>query len=397
MQLTHLSLSNFRSYIRLDTDIPGRILLLSGGNAQGKTTLLEALFYCASFMSPLARNDRQLITFSASSEPLSVGRIVASFEREGKSHKIEVRFIQETDGENSRIRKEILLDGMKSTAQKAIGSFPAVLFLPQMTRILEGPPDERRRYLNIMLSQSVQGYARALSEYKQILQRRNALLKILSERKTDPAQLDYWDLMMAQRAAILMKARSGAIRYLQEKGRDIHNELTDGKEVFRLQYTPGYDPFEFAAVDHPTIEEMDENALVEGYRYFLQSHREKDIQKGSTGKGPHRDDFTVHGNEVDLCAYGSRGQICTTLLTMKFSEMEWMRERTHTSPLLLLDETLAELDEKRGKDLLTRLERYEQAILTTTDCTHFPQSFISRNSLWVIENGVIKDKSEYEN
>ncbi|MBR6090105.1 MAG: DNA replication/repair protein RecF, partial [Anaerolineaceae bacterium] len=171
MILKHLSLSNFRSYLRLDTDIPRRILLLSGGNAQGKTSLLEALFYCASFSSPLASSDRQLIHFSVLDDPVAVGRMIVEFDREGSSHRMEVRVILENGEKGGRVRKEILVDGIKSSAQKAIGTFPCVLFLPQMTRILEGPPDDRRRYLNIMLSQSVPGYAQALSELKQILLR----------------------------------------------------------------------------------------------------------------------------------------------------------------------------------------------------------------------------------
>ena len=177
MILKHLSLSNFRSYLRLDTDIPRRILLLSGGNAQGKTTLLESLFYCASFSSPLSAADRQLIHFNVLEDPIAVARMIVEFEREGTDHRMEVRVILENAEKGGRTRKEILVDGIKSNAQKAIGTFPCVLFLPQMTRILEGPPDERRRYMNIMLSQSVPGYARALSEHKQIITRRNALLK----------------------------------------------------------------------------------------------------------------------------------------------------------------------------------------------------------------------------
>ena len=105
--------------------------------------------------------------------------------------------------------------------------------------------------------------------------------------------------------------------------------------------------------------------------------------------GPHRDDFSIFSGGIDLCTYGSRGQIRTALLSLKLAEIEWMKEHTGTAPLLLLDETLAELDEQRGIDLLERLENYDQAILTTTDQTHFPGSFAEKNTIWQVSNGVI--------
>ncbi len=181
MRLNKLCLTNFRSYTRLETEIPAGILLLSGGNAQGKTSLLESLFYCATFSPILAQNDRQIIHFEAQREALAVARITIDFERDHADHQLEVRIIQEPNGKNGRIRKEILLNGQKIRAQKAVGKFPAVLFVPQMTAIIEGAPVERRRYLNIFLSQSVPDYAQALTEHKQVLQQRNALLKQIAE------------------------------------------------------------------------------------------------------------------------------------------------------------------------------------------------------------------------
>ena len=399
MILTHLSLSDFRSYVRLDTEIPRRILLLSGGNAQGKTSILEGLFYCASFASPLATSDRQLINFNVLNDPIAVARIIAEFEREGSSHRMEVRIILENAEKAGRIRKEILVDGVKSGAQKAIGTFPCVLFLPQMTRILEGPPDERRRYLNIMLSQSIPGYARALSEQKQILTRRNALLKLLAERQTDPQQMDYWDQMLAERAAVLIRHRMDALTALKKIAQNIHLELTGGKELLDLGYLPGFDPVDpYAALrrsgqfiaEENEIYRLDEKERVSRYVKFLKEYREPDIRRGSTTAGPHRDDFSIFSSGIDLCTFGSRGQIRTALLSLKLAEIEWMREHTGTAPLLLLDETLAELDERRGIDLLNRLEQYDQAILTTTDQAHFPQSFAEKNTIWQVSRGIIQ-------
>ena len=372
--------------------------MLSGGNAQGKTSLLEALFYCASFSSPLASADRQLIHFSVLDDPIAVARMIVEFEREGNTHRMEVRIILENAEKGGRIRKEILVDGIKSNAQKAIGTFPCVLFLPQMTRILEGSPDERRRYLNIMLSQSVPGYAKALSEQKQILTRRNALLKLLAERRTDPSQLDYWDAMLAERSAVLIRHRTRALQYLKETSREVHLQLTGSRELLTLGYLPGFDPLnpsksvgksnQFIA-EESEIYALSDQETAALYRNILKENRENDIRRGVTTIGPHRDDFSIFSSGIDLCTYGSRGQIRTALLSLKLAEIEWMREQTGTAPLLLLDETLAELDETRGKDLLNRLEQYEQAVLTTTDQADFPESFSERNTIWKVNNGMI--------
>lgn len=372
--------------------------MLSGGNAQGKTSLLEALFYCASFSSPLASADRQLIHFSVLDDPIAVARMIVEFEREGNTHRMEVRIILENAEKGGRTRKEILVDGIKSNAQKAIGTFPCVLFLPQMTRILEGSPDERRRYLNIMLSQSVPGYAKALSEQKQILTRRNALLKLLAERRTDPSQLDYWDAMLAERSAVLIRHRTRALQYLKETSREVHLQLTGSRELLTLGYLPGFDPLnpsksegksnQFIA-EESEIYALSDQETAASYRTILKENRENDIRRGVTTIGPHRDDFSIFASGIDLCTYGSRGQIRTALLSLKLAEIEWMREQTGTAPLLLLDETLAELDETRGKDLLNRLEQYEQAVLTTTDQADFPESFSERNTIWKVNNGMI--------
>lgn len=402
MILTRLSLTNFRSYVRLDTDIPRRILLLSGGNAQGKTSLLEALFYCASFTSPLAASDRQLINFAAVNDPIAVARIVVEFEREGAEQRLEVRIIQENAEKAGRVRKEILLNGVKTTAQKAIGAFPCVVFLPQMTRILEGAPDERRRYLNLMLSQSAPGYARALSEQKQILTRRNALLKLIFERRSDPRQLDFWDQMLAERSAELILQRARALKFLKKSARDAHDELTAGKETLTLGYLPGFDPLHPDAgkgaqfnADEGQIQSLGSAEIASLYRAALRNCRQADIARGVTTLGPHRDDISVYSSGIDLCTYGSRGQIRTALLSLKLSEIAWMRQFAGTAPLLLLDETLAELDGQRSADLLARLESNGQAVLTTTDQTHFPAGFTENNVVWQVKGGVIEKQSGF--
>ncbi len=158
MHLTHLSLTNFRSFARLDMDIPRRVVLLTGSNAQGKTSVLEAVYFLAAFTSFQTHVDRQLVNFLEAKKELAVGRLVADYTRGISKHRLEVRLVLEPFGTTSqRLRKEILLDGIKRPLSEVIGHFNAVIFVPQMSQILEGGPEERRRYLNLALGQTVPG------------------------------------------------------------------------------------------------------------------------------------------------------------------------------------------------------------------------------------------------
>ncbi|MFN3491699.1 MAG: AAA family ATPase, partial [Anaerolineales bacterium] len=159
MHLKHLSLTNFRSLTRLDVDLPKRAVLLVGGNAQGKTSVLEAIYFLAAFTSFQTHADRQIVNFHEAKNSLAVTRLVADYQRGKTKHRLEARLILEPTGVNGqRLRKEILLDGVKRQVNDVIGHFNAVIFVPQMSQIIEGGPEERRRYLNLALAQTIPAY-----------------------------------------------------------------------------------------------------------------------------------------------------------------------------------------------------------------------------------------------
>lgn len=393
MRLKRLSLTNFRSFTRLDVDLPGRILLLIGDNAQGKTSLLEAIFYLATFSSFHTQTDRQLVSFSASEESMRVARIVAEVEKANKTIRMEIRLILE-EGVNSspRLRKEILVDGVKRKAVEALGEVNAVIFLPQMMRILEGSPEDRRRYINMVLSQIIPGYGQALSHYARALEQRNALLKLLAERGGDASQLDYWDNLLAEQGAAIISGRITALRELEKTASEIHQNLTAGDEVLRFSYLPSFP-------HQPLTSAMDEGQhfkeeIRNGFLQKLVLLRREEIQRGVTTTGPHRDELRIQANGIDLGDYGSRGQLRTALLATKLAEVEWMRIRTGECPLLLLDETLAELDPRRRNDLLLSLKGMDQVILTATDLSHFSEDFTHKAALWKVSAGSIQMQAD---
>ncbi len=399
MYLTHLSLTNFRNFTRLDFDVPRGPLLLVGSNAQGKTSLLEAIYYLATFVSFHAGSDRELINFIASREPLAVSRIVADFQRGVARRRIEVRIIQELNGFNGpRLRKEVLLDGVKQKISEVVGVFNAVLFLPQMLRVVEGSPEERRRYLNLAIAQIYPQYAQALLEYNRILSQRNALLKQLAERSGDLNQLSFWDEQLAAKGGVIILARIHALQELEHLGAAIHQELTRNQEVLRLVYQPSFDPLPARPNQYrlPLDAPVDRSLLSlekirQGFQEHLLRNRPEDISRGLSTVGPHRDEFRFLSNAIDLGVYGSRGQVRTSMQSLKLAEVAWMKEKTHEWPVLLLDEVLAELDDQRRDDLLARLAESEQSFLTTTDLDLFRAEFVNKAQLWNVHMGRLQE------
>lgn len=411
MFLKHLSITNFRKFTRLDLDLPRRVVVLVGDNAQGKTSLLEAIYFLAAFTSFQTHADRQVINFyEAKKGELTVTRLVAEYQRSKSKHRLEARLILEPVGvlNGQRLRKEILLDGVKKPVGEVIGHFNAVIFAPQMSQIIEGAPEDRRRYLNLALAQSTPAYARALSEYNQALTQRNALLRSLGERggilrpegvskAVIGDQLGVWDDALARLGAQIILWRIEAIQQIERLASRVHHELTHGSEILRISYEPAFDPLPNpngqlglkmdTVLDRSQLE-LDE--IRDGFRARLRELRTEEIARGVTTIGPHRDEVRFLANDIDLGNYGSRGQIRTTLLALKLAEVNWMRDRTGEWPVILLDEVMAELDLQRRADLLKYMGETEQVLFTTTDLNLFAPDFVKTAEIWKLSGGKLE-------
>jgi DNA replication and repair protein RecF len=399
MQLTHISLSNFRNFIRLETAIPLGTTLLIGANAQGKTSLLEAMYYLTSASSPHTSSDRQLINFVALEDQLAVTRIIAEIKRGQTPQRIEIRLILEKGNtiDDARLRKEVLINGIKRRVIDLAGVFNAVLFLPQDLGIIEGSPGDRRRYVDSTLSQGDPTYAAWLAEYGKVLSQRNALLKSLQNRSGEPEELTFWDEKIAGLGAKITRARSLALLELETIAQPIHEQLCRGREVIRLSYLPSYSPSPQPGgqLDLPIDASLDLSALSiselqEGIRRALRDSRAEEIARGMTLIGPNRDDLAFLSNGIQLRYYGSRGQNRTAMLALKLAEIQWLKQRTGEEPVLLLDEVMAELDDQRRQDLAKRISTTEQAILTTTESEMFQTEFREQATLWEVVEGSLR-------
>ena len=397
MIINHLSLSGFRFFKRLELSFPSHINIIVGRNAQGKTSVLEAIHFLSLLTSPIASHDREMVHFSTLEEPIPVGRVSADLVMDDTPHHVEARLIINKNGNGGmRLRKEVLIDGVQRKLLDSVGYFNSVLFLPQMTRIIEDGPSERRKYLDRTISQAYPAYVRALSAYNQAITRRNALLKQIAEQGGSRDQLVYWDGLIAENGAVIISLRAKTIGEINKKIQEKHTHLTNGQELTNIYYLPSLHSENNSGTqasglleNQIELKQMKIDEIKTHYLTKLFEVRDEEVRRGVTIIGPHRDDLLFSANNVGLGVYGSRGQIRTAIMALKLAEVDWLKENTEEVPVLLLDETLAELDNERRNYLLKELAANSQSIMTTTDLDLFDPDFVSQCVVWHLQDGAI--------
>jgi len=401
MRLKHLSLTNFRNYLRLELDLPPRITLLQGGNAQGKTNLLEAIYYLSAASSPQAEADRQLINWRAWEEDLPFARLTTDIDG-GPLRRLEITLLPPSQG---GLRKEIKINGVKRRVADLLGLLKVVIFLPDDVGLIAGSPSPRRRYLNALISQVDRAYPRALQEYERVLIRRNHLLRRLRER-ADFGQLEYWDEQLVERGSELIAARLRAVSALDHLAKEIHLRLTGEEEPLRLFYRSSL-PLEEGArspyqlpldmLHHPASQmlqpQLAAKEIANLFHQRLREGRRQEIERGVTLVGPHRDDLRFFIWGMDLTIYGSRGQQRTCALSLKLAQVGLVRTETEEEPILLLDDVMSELDPARREYLLASIKGQGQVIITATELAPFPPDFLKKAALFHIKDGKVEQLS----
>ncbi|PKN86179.1 MAG: hypothetical protein CVU46_08710, partial [Chloroflexi bacterium HGW-Chloroflexi-8] len=222
----------------------------------------------------------------------------------------------------------------------------------------------------------------------------------IAERNTDTKQLDYWDELLTARAIFIMKERFLAIKEIEKIASLNHRKLTDNEEILQFSYQPAFELISDSVNNGQKVLDskvdfqiMSVEDLKSEFSKQLKNKRKEEISRGVTTIGPHRDEIRFLANQIDLGEFGSRGQIRTALLSLKIGEVDWMHLRTNFHPILLLDETMAELDQIRRKKLLGSIIEGHQSILTTTDLKLFDHDFVKQATLWHIKQGVVEDTS----
>lgn len=397
MQIEHLSLTNFRNYARLEMPLPSAPLVLCGDNAQGKTSLLEAVYYLATSKSPYTTSDRQLIHWRTEGDPMPHARLVAEMVSDGRFHRLETTILLNGAGVGGgRFKKVVKHNGVEKRVMDVAGLLKVVFFMPQDLALVHGAPADRRHFMNVTLSQVDRDYLAALDKYERLIPQRNALLKRIAERRASPNELSLWDEQIAVAGAVIIAARQRFLRELEVAAQRTHHQLTGDKETLSLQYQPSFTPtadggqqLSFGVIGLDLHREIDADTIAPQFAARLEAERMESIHRGVTLSGPHRDELRLMINQRDAGLYGSRGQARTAVMSLKLAELAWMTERSGDPPVLLLDEVVAELDASRRAFLLDRIDGGVQTLLTTTELDIFTPSFLERAAVWHVADGQI--------
>jgi DNA replication and repair protein RecF len=399
VHLKHLSLANFRNYARLELELPPGIILVQGENAQGKTNLLEAIYYLSTARSPYATADRELINWLAEEEELTFARLVGEMQKDVALQRLEITLLKElaSEADGYGLKKHIRINGVPKRVLDLIGQLNVVLFLPQDIDLVAGSPSGRRRYLDTTICQFDSPYCRTLRRYGRVLTQRNHLLRQLQERRGNLDQLRFWDQKLAEDGAHLVARRREVIAELEELARAIHLELTGQDEHLSLRYEPSIRmpdihyqiPLELGSERRLGIR-YSESSIRESFLEQLREITREEIQRGMSLIGPHRDDLRFLAGGVDMRIYGSRGQQRTVVLALKLAEAKLLAEETGEQPIMLLDEVMSELDEARRHYLMKTIDCSQQAILTTTHWNAYSPEFLTRATLLRVKEGRIE-------
>ena len=334
MWISNINLINFRNYKEEKIDLEKNINIFYGENAQGKTNIIESIFLCSMGKSFRAKRDKEMINLK---EEKSIVEI--KFEKSDRDGVIKIELGN---------RKNVFLNGIKlKKLSELLGNINVVIFTPDDINILKGGPQNRRRFLDIMISQLKPNYMYNLNLYLKTIEQRNNYLRQIREEHRPEEMLDIWDEKLIEYAEKICTYRKAFIEKIQEKIIKIHKEITDNKEEIKIIYQTDCED-------------------KERYRRLLKERRKLDIIKGYTTKGIHKDDFNITINDKDLSTYGSQGQHRTAILSLKMAELDIIYDEIGEYPILLLDDFMSELDEKRRKHLLEKIENI-QVIITCTD------------------------------
>lgn len=371
MHVTRLTLDEFRSYHHLDLSIPPAGLRIVGLNASGKTSLLEALVMLATTRSPRTSSEREVVRWG-SGEDYGISpyaRIGADVVTSERDRHLEIS-LELPEGTSRIARKKFRVDGRGVRAHDMVGVLRAVLFSPEDVHLVTGPPAERRRQMDILISQIDRTYLRALSRYGKILSQRNGLLRQFSKDRVDPSsrsavtQISFWDEELIAEGSRIVAARAVSLKRLSGLVATRSRFLISNREI-GLAYVPR---LELPDWDPDEMEERHglEQRVQELFLRQVQQVRSEEFRRGTTVLGPQRDDFalTLDGRPMD--AYGSRGQQRLGVIALKLSEADLILEQTGERPIILLDDVLSELDEVHRGLLLEAISAEQCQILVTS-------------------------------
>ena len=346
MQIKKLTLKDYRSYQNKTFEFSNKVNILVGKNAQGKTNVVEAIFFMIIGKSFKTSKEKEVVSWQAEN-----GYIKGEFSKKYRDVEIEMFFGKDR-------KKTIKIDGISIHKMgELLGSANAVFFSPEELKLVKESPEERRRFINVVLSQTNKKYFYLLGRYEKVLASRNKLLKSTQDLQEIKDTIDIWDRALAELSAKIYVERDNFIKELTPFAKKAHEYLSNGEEKLEMQYKSSFEGEDY------------EGKMLK----YLSKNLQKDFKLGYTSVGVHRDEIDIYLNGVEVKNFGSQGQQRTTALSLKLAELEFIKNRVGEYPILLLDDVFSELDANRRKKLLNFTSK-TQTIIT---CTEFekPKDF----------------------
>ncbi|WP_102348058.1 DNA replication/repair protein RecF [Bacillus sp. Marseille-P3661] len=345
MFLTDLTLTNYRNYHKAHISFENKVNVILGENAQGKTNLLESIYVLAIAKSHRTSRDKELIKWDEEYAKIE-GRAQKS------TQSLSLELIISNKGKKAKVNS---LEQKKLSSY--IGALNVVMFAPEDLNLVKGSPQVRRRFIDIEIGQVMPVYMYDLNQYSHILQQRNHLLKQYhKDPKKSNMMLEILTNQLVDVAVKITKRRYHFLKLLQEWAEPIHHGISRGLELLTIQYNPSVD----------VSEHIDLSKMIEVYYEKFEKIKSREIERGITLAGPHRDDIQFFVNGKDVQTFGSQGQQRTTALSIKLAEIELIKAEVGEYPILLLDDVLSELDDYRQSHLLNTIQGKVQTFVTTT-------------------------------
>lgn len=355
MYVESMELSHYRNYDHVDIQFSPGVNIFFGDNAQGKTNLLEAVYVSGTTRSHRTSRDKDLIAFEEEESHIRL-----HFMRQDITHRLDLHLKKNRP-------KGIAVDGIPiRKSSELLGMLPVVFFSPEDLGIIKNGPAERRRFLDMEMSQLDKTYLSYLTAYHKVLSERNNLLKQIPLYPALYDTLDGWDEQLIDIGIKIIRKREEFLLLMDRQVEEIHGNLTGNLENMRASY--------------------DKNVKAEEFREKLYERRDKDIKRGTTGAGPHRDDIAFFIDGIDIRKFGSQGQQRTAALSLKLSEIKLMEQVSGEKPVLLLDDVLSELDRHRQQFLLESISEI-QAMISCTGLDDFVHSRIHMDKVFNVEKG----------
>ncbi|AJD89323.1 recombinase F [Jeotgalibacillus malaysiensis] len=369
MHIEQLTLTHYRNYDGLTLKFDNNVNVILGENAQGKTNVMESIYVLAMAKSHRTSNDKDLIQWNEEYAKIE-GRVM-------KQHgALPMELVISKKGKKAKVNH---LE--QSKLSRYVGHMNVVMFAPEDLHLVKGSPQVRRRFIDMEIGQVSAVYLHDSSLYQKILLQRNHYLKQLQARKqTDQTMLDVLTDQFVEMAAKIVVRRFQYLKLLQEWAEPIHKGISRGLETLEVVYKP--------SVQVTPDQELKE--VEDVFREKLESVRQREIERGVTLAGPHRDDLQFLVNGHDVQTFGSQGQQRTTALSIKLAEIELIHAEIGEYPILLLDDVLSELDDYRQSHLLNTIQGKVQTFVTTTSVEGIDHQTLNEATTFIVEDGVMK-------